>query len=182
MTSVSPKTIALLAFQVSILLGLVTGVAALLLGCTGSLGVLALVFAMLAGYAFLLGYVGLSCLYLLLHWKELDRKQALWACVAVALFTLLWGGVFRSGPNHTVEETQAILSTFHSDKGILARIGIANAVRDTFRSARAAKIRRDICKNGADYLGHVPVLNDEDFPTEKLIRKLEANYRSVTCS
>lgn len=181
MNSVSPKTIALLAFQVSILLGLATGVAALLLPCMGSLGVLALAFATLAGYALLVGYVGLSCLYLLLHWRELDRKQAIWACVAVALFTLLWGGVFESGPNARMQETRAILSTFKSDKGLVARIGIANAVRDTFKHAQSAKIRRDICKNATDYLGHVPVLKDEDYPTDKIIRQLEANYRSVTC-
>lgn len=181
MNSVSPKTIALLAFQVSILLGLSIGVAAQLLPCTGSLGVLALAFATLVGYALLVGYVGLACLSLLLYWREMDRRHALWACVAVALFTLLWGSLFESGPNGTVRETRAILSTFHSNKGLLARIGIANAVRDTYKRSQAGKIRRDICKNDADYRRHVPVLKDEDFPAEKLIRQLEANYRSVTC-
>ena len=181
MNAVSPKTIALLAFQVSILIGLSIGVAALLLPLTNPVAILALAFAMLAGYALLVGYVGLSSLYLILHWRVMQGRQAAWACVAVGLFALLWGSVFESGHNAIVHETRAILSTFETRKGPLERLCIANAVRDSYKRALNHKVDRDICKNEADYLRHLPVVRDDDFPTAKLIRQLEANYRSVSC-
>ena len=181
MYAVSPGTIALLAFQVSVLLGLCIGVAALLLPLANSVAVLARAFTMLAGYALLVGYLGLSCLYLFLHWREMPRKQAAWACVAIGLFALLWVSVFESGPNAIVHQTQSILSTFETRKGLLTRLCIVNTVRDSYKRALSHKVDRDICKNEADFLQHLPVVRDDDVPTAKLIRQLEANYRSVSC-
>lgn len=181
MNPVPPKTIALLAFQVSILLGLSLGLAALLLPLTNSVAILAVAFTMLAGYALLVGYVGLSCLYLFLHWREMPGRQAAWACVVVGLFALLWGSVFESGPNAIVHETRAILSTFETKKGLLTRLCIVNEVRDNYKRALNHKVDRDICKNEADFLQHLPVVQDDDFPPAKLVRQLEANYRSVSC-
>lgn len=181
MNPVSPGTIALLAFQVSVLLGLCMGIAALLLPLANSVAILALGFTMLAGYALLVGYVGLSCLYLFLHWRDMPRRQAAWACVAVGLFVLLWGNVFESGPNAIAHETRAILSTFETRKDLLTRLCIVNTVRDSYKRALNHKIDRDICKNEADFLEHLPVVRDDDVPTAKLVRQLEANYRSVSC-
>ncbi|MBD5646564.1 MAG: hypothetical protein HDQ89_02725 [Desulfovibrio sp.] len=181
MNHVSPGTIALLAFQVSVLLGLSLGVAALLLPLANSVAILALAFTMLAGYALLVGYVGLSSIYLFLHWREMPRRQAAWACVAVGLFALLWGSVFESGPNAIVHETGAILSTFETRKGLLTRLCIVNEVRETYKRALHHKIDRDICKNEADFLQHLAVVRDEDVPSAKLVRQLEARYRSVSC-
>lgn len=181
MNPVSPGTIALLAFQVSILLGLSLGVAALLLPLANSVAILALAFTMLAGYGLLVGYVGLSSLYLMLHWREMPRRQAVWACVAVGLFVLLWGSLFESGPNAIMHETRAILGTFETKKGLLTRLCIVNTVRSSYKRALNHKIDRDICKNEADFLEHLPVVRDDDVPTAKLVRQLEANYRSVSC-
>lgn len=181
MNTVSPKAIALLAFQVSCLMGLCIGVAALLLPLTNAVAILALAITLLAGYALLVGYVGLSSLYLFLHWREMRGRQLAWACVAVGIFTLLWGSVFESGPNAIVHETRAILSTFETKKGLLERLCIANAVRDSYKRALNHKIDRDLCKNEADFLHHLPVIQDDDVPAAKVIRRLEASYRSVSC-
>lgn len=181
MHDVSPGTIALLGFQVSILLGLCIGVAALLLPLANSVAILALAGALFAGYALLVGYVGLSGLYLCLYWREMVGRQAAWACAAVALFALLWGGAFESGPNAIVKETRTILATFESGRGLLERLSIVNAVRPAYKRALARKLDRDVCKNEADYLRHLPVARDDGIPSARLIRQLEANYRSVSC-
>lgn len=181
MPSVSPRTIALLAFQASILMGVCMGVSALFLPLTHALAIVTLACAMLAAYVLLVGYVGLSSLYLLLNWRQMDRGPAVWACVAVALFALFWGSVFETGPNAVVHETRSILSTFETDKGLLRRLSIANAVREPYKRALSHKIDRDICRNEADFLRHLGVLRDDDVPPAKLIRQLEANYRAVSC-
>ena len=181
MHDVSPGTIALLGFQVSILLGLCIGVTALLLPLANSVAILGLAITLLAGYALLVGYVGLSSLYLCFCWRGMPGRQVAGACAAVALFALLWGGVFQSGPNAIVRETRTILTTFESERGLLGRLSIANAVRPAYKRALARKLDRDVCKNEADYLRHLPLARDDGIPSARLIRQLEANYRSVSC-
>lgn len=180
MNSVSPQRIALLALQVSVLLGLNIGVSALLLPLAHEAAVLCLIASLLAGYALFGGYVGLAGLYLTLHYRQMERRPAALAAAAVLLFALVWGGGFVQGANGLVHETRAILATFETDKGLLARLCVANAVRPSYRRAASRAIDRDVCTNEADYLHHVPVLKDAGMPKAKLARRLEANYRSVT--
>ncbi|WP_165075147.1 MULTISPECIES: hypothetical protein [unclassified Desulfovibrio] len=181
MNRVSPQRIALLALQVSVLLGLCIGVSALLLPLAHVAAVLTLALSLLAGYALFGGYVGLAGLYLTLHHRRMERGPAVMAAAAVLLFALVWGGSFVQGGNGLVRETRAILSTFETEKGLLARLCIANAVREGYRRGRSRAIGRDACASGEDYLRHIPVLRDAGMPEAKLVRRLEANYRSVTC-
>lgn len=179
---VTPQRIALLALQVSVLLGIGIGVSALLLPLAHPVAVLLLAGSTLACYALFGAYVGLSGLYLWLYRRQMELRPALLAAAAVALFALVWGASFVQGANGLVRETRTILATFETDKGLLARLCIANAVREGYRRAASRAIARDVCANEGDYLAHMPVLEDADFPEAKLVRKLEANYRSVTCS
>lgn len=181
MNNISPNRIVLLAIQVSFLLALCIGVTSLLLPLTNSMAIFFLIFSVLAGYVFLIGYLGLSTLYLLLHYKHMNKRQAALAGVAIGLFAILWAGIFESGFNTTLHETRSILSTFKTDKGIFTRLAVVNTVRDTYQRSLAKKIDRDICKNEEDYLEHLHVFHDEGISISKLTRQLEAGYRAVSC-
>lgn len=181
MNSVTPQRIALLSLQVSLLLGISTGVSALLLPLAHPAAVLCLAGAMLAGYALFGGYVGLAGLYLALHHRRMERRRAALAAATVLLFALVWGASYVQGATGLVRETRDILSTFETEKGLLTRLCVANAVRASYRRAASRAIDREVCTNAADYLHHVPVLHDAGMPEAKLVRRLEANYRSVTC-
>ena len=181
MNSVSPQRIARLALQVSVLLGICIGVSALLLPLAHGAAVLCLAGTLLAGYVLFGGYVGLAGLYLTLYHRQMERRPAVMAAAAVLLFALVWGASFVQGANGLVRETRAILSTFETDKDLLARLCVANAVREGYRRAASRAIDREVCANDADFLRHVPVLQDAGIPEAKLVRRLEANYRSVRC-
>lgn len=181
MNYISPNRIATLAIQVSFLIGLCIGLTSLLLPLTNTVAIFFLILSILAGYVLLIGYLGLSTLYLLLHYKQMNKRQAALAGVAIGLFALLWAGIFESGFNTTLHETRSILSTFKTDKGLFTRLAVVNTVRDTYQHSLAKKIDRDICKNEEDFLEHLPILDDKGVSASKLTRQLEAGYRAVSC-
>lgn len=178
---ISPGRIAWMAVQVSTLIAVCIGVTTLLLPLTGTWAILGLGAAMLAGYLLLVGYLGLSSLYLLLHYRQMKRRQVALAAVTIGLFAIFWGGIFERGYNATIRETRGILSSFATDKGLLAKISVANAVRGTYRRAVDKKVERGICRNEEDFLRHLPVYTDNGIPISKLTRELEASYKSVSC-
>lgn len=181
MENISPKRIALMAVQVSVLLGVCIGVTCLLLPLTNAVAIFCLIVSIAVAYILFIGYLGLSSLYLLFHHRQMNKRQAALAGVTIGLFALLWAGIFESGFNTTVHETRSILSTFKTDKGLFTRLGVVNAVRDTYKRSLTKKIARDICKNEEDYLEHLPVLKDDGGSISRFTRQLEAGYRAVTC-
>ena len=181
MTTITPKRIAFMAAQVSALLGVCIGMTCLLLPLTNAVAIFCLIVSIAVGYILFVGYLGLSSLYLLLNYKEMNKRQAVWAAVAIGFFTLIWAGIFESGFNTTVHETRSILSTFKTDKGLFTRLAVVNTVRDTYKRSLTKKIDRDICKNEEDFLGNLPVLNDDGGSISRLTRELEAGYRAVSC-
>ena len=181
MEIISPKRIAFMAIQVSALLGVCIGMTCLLLPLTNAVAIFCLIVSIAVGYILFVGYLGLSSLYLLLHYKQMNKRQAAWAAVAVGCFALLWAGIFESGFNTTVHETRSILTTFKTDRGLFTRLAVVNTVRDTYKRSLKKKIARDICKNEEDFLGHLPVLKDDGGSISRLTRELEAGYRTVSC-
>ncbi|MDE7241525.1 hypothetical protein [Desulfovibrio sp.] len=181
MENISPKRIAFMALQVSALLGVCIGMTCLLLPLTNAVAIFCVIVSMAVGYSLFVGYLGLSSLYLLLHYAQMNKRQAALAGVAIGLFALLWAGIFESGFNTIIHETGSILSTFNTNKGIFARLGVVNAVRDTYTYSLEMKMERDICQNEEDFLGHLPIIEDKGVSTSKLIRQLEAGYRAVSC-
>lgn len=90
MENISPKRIAFMAIQVSALLGVCIGMICLLLPLTNAVAIFCLIVSIAVGYILFAGYLGLSSLYLLLHYKQMNKRQAVLAGVAISLFTLIW--------------------------------------------------------------------------------------------
>lgn len=181
MNNISPTRIVFLAIQVSAIIVLCIGVTSLLLPLTNAVPIFFLIISILAGYTLFVGYLGLSTLYLLLHYKAMIKRQVVLAALTIGIFALVWTEIFDSGYNTIIHETRSILSTFKTNKGMFTRLGIVNAVRDTYTYSLEKKIEQDICKNEEDYLEHLPILDDKGVSTSKLTRQLEAGYRAVSC-